>query len=68
MDEAFLQAFSEVVRKQISNKHEVTLEGIGIFKAKHENQHQQKYQDGRVALMPPKDTVTFVPDKKRTNG
>lgn len=68
MDEAFLQAFSDVIREQISNRHEVNVEGIGVFKTKHENQHQQKYKDGRVALMPPKDTIHFTPDSKWTNG
>jgi nucleoid DNA-binding protein len=68
MDEAFLQAFSEVVREQISDNQEVKIDGIGIFKVRHKNQYQQKYQDGRVAMIPPKDTIEFIPDKKWTNG
>jgi nucleoid DNA-binding protein len=68
MDEAFLQAFSEVIREQISENREMNIDGIGIFKAGHENQYQQKYQDGRVVMMPPKDTIEFIPDKKWTNG
>jgi nucleoid DNA-binding protein len=68
VDEAFLQAFSEVIRGQISAKREVKIEGIGLFKAGHENQYQQKYQDGRVVMMPPKDTIEFIPDRKWTNG
>jgi nucleoid DNA-binding protein len=67
IDEAFLRVFSKVVREQISNKKEVKAEGIGVFKPKHENQYQQKYQDGRVVMMPPKDTIEFVPDRKLTN-
>lgn len=68
MNEAFLQAFSEIVRERISNKREVRAAGIGVFKSRHRNQYQQKYQDGRVVMMPPKDTIEFVPDKKWTHG
>lgn len=68
MDKAFLQVFSNVVREQTSNRHEVNVEGIGVFKSTHTNQYQQKYKDGRVVLMPPKDTIAFVPDSRWTNG
>lgn len=68
MDDDFLQAFSNVVREQISNRHDVNFEDIGVFKAKHKNQYQQKYKDGRVAMMPPKDTIVFVPDNRWRNG
>lgn len=64
MDDNFLQAFSNVIREQISNRHPVRFEDIGVFKAEHESQHQQKYKDGRVTLMPPNDTIVFVPDKR----
>lgn len=68
MDNDFLQAFSEVVRNQIAHKCNVELKGIGVFKAEHRKQFQQQYQDGRVVMMPPKDTIKFVPESKRTNG
>lgn len=68
MDKEFLQAFSEVVRSQLAHKCDVELEGIGVFKAAHRKQFQQQYQDGRVVMMPPKDTIKFVADSKWTNG
>jgi nucleoid DNA-binding protein len=68
MDEAFLRAFSEVVRQQVAHKHEMDLEGIGTFKPIHKNQYQQQYQDGRVLMMPPKDTIKFTPCNKQKNG
>lgn len=64
MDKEFLQAFSEVVRSQLAHRCDVELEGIGVFKAEHQKQYQQQYQDGRVVMMPPKDTIKFVADSK----
>ena len=62
MDNDFLRAFSEVVRNQLAHKCDIKLEGVGIFKAEHQKQFQQQYQDGRVVMMPPKDTIEFIPE------
>lgn len=64
MDQQFLGAFSEIIRDQISKKNEVTVDGLGAFKPDHQKQFQQQFDDGRVVMMPPKDKVVFVPDKK----
>lgn len=66
MDETFLKAFSEVVREQVSQKSEVKLKGVGVFKPKHRKQFQQQYEDGRVVMVPPKDLITFAPES--SNG
>jgi nucleoid DNA-binding protein len=67
MDDDFLQAFGEVVREQIAHQCDVELDGIGTFRLQHQKQYQQQYQDGRVVMMPPKDTVEFEADSNWEN-
>lgn len=62
MNKAFLQAFREVVREQVLQKNEVRLDGLGRFRFEHRNQFQKQYEDGRVVMMPPRDTITFIPE------
>lgn len=62
MDKQFIQAFSEVIREEVSQKNEVQLEGVGRFQFEHQKQFQKQYDNGRVVMMPPKDTITFVPE------
>jgi len=67
MDEDFAQAFAAVVREEVTQNGSLKVDGIGTFKRHHETQYQQKYKDGRVVMMPPKDTIEFLPDSKWTN-
>ena len=60
----FIEALSAVVREQIGRKNQVHIEGIGVFKPVHKTQYQQQFQDGRVVMVPPEDTIEFVPDSK----
>lgn len=62
MDKQFLKAFSEVVREEVAQKNEVQIEGVGRFEFEHQKQFQKQYDNGRVVMMPPKDTITFVPE------
>ena len=62
MDKQFLKTLCEVVREQITQKSEVKLKGIGVFKPKHRKQFQQQYKDGRVVMVPPRDMITFIPE------
>lgn len=62
MDQQFLKAFSEIVREQIVRKNEVKVEGVGSFQFKHQKQFQKQFKNGRVVMMPPKDTIRFVPE------
>lgn len=64
MDQQFLRAFSEVIREQIVQKNEITVEGLGVFKSEHRKQFQQQFDDGRVVMMPPKNQIRFIPDKR----
>lgn len=64
MNQQFLGALSEIIRDEITKKNEVTIDGLGVFKPDHQKQFQQQFDDGRVVMMPPKDKVAFVPDKK----
>ncbi|MGM0545587.1 MAG: HU family DNA-binding protein [Bacteroidota bacterium] len=62
MDKEFLKAFSEIVREQVVRKNDVQLDGVGRFSFKHQKQFQKQYDSGRVVMMPPKDTITFIPE------
>jgi len=65
MDNEFLKAFSEVVRDEVAKKNEVQLEGIGSFQFRHRKQFQKQFDNGRVVMMPPKDTISFIPENKQ---
>lgn len=64
MDQQFIKALSEIIREEITGKKEVTIDGLGVFKPVHQKQFQHQFEDGRVVMMPPKDKIAFVPDKK----
>jgi len=65
MDNEFLKAFSEVVRDEVAQKNEVQLDGVGSFKFQHRKQFQKQYDNGRVVMMPPEDTISFIPENKQ---
>ena len=65
MDNKFLKAFSEVVREEVARKNEVQVEGIGSFQLEHRKQFQKQFDNGRVVMMPPKDTITFIPENDK---
>ena len=62
MDDQFLEAFAEVVREQVAHQTDVQLEGLGTFRLDHHKQYQQQYNDGRIVMMPPRDSIKFVAD------
>lgn len=68
IDKRFIKAFTEVVREQITQKSDVKLDGVGVFSHKHRKQFQQQYDDGRVVMVPPKDTIAFTPEKNNGHG
>lgn len=63
MEQEFIQAFREVLREQILRRNEVKLDGLGVFRFEHRNQYQKQHEDGRVVMMPPRDTITFSREK-----
>lgn len=65
MDNEFLRAFSEIVREEVSRKNKVRVEGVGSFQFKHRKQFQKQFDNGRVVMMPPRDTITFIPESKQ---
>lgn len=67
MDQEFLGTLAEVIREELTKKNEVTIDGLGVFKPEHQKQYQQQFDDGRVVMMPPKDKITFIPDKTFVN-
>lgn len=64
MEESFLKAFADAIKEGVVTHREVSLEGLGKFTFSHRKQFQQQFEDGRVVMMPPKDTIGFTPDKK----
>lgn len=64
MDNTFIKAFSEVIREEVTRKNEVRIDGLGSFKVDHQKQYQKQFKNGRVVMMPPKDTITFTPENK----
>lgn len=64
MDASFVKAFRKVVREEILKKNRISIKGLGRFEVTHEKQHQQKYEDGRIEMMPPRDRIMFTPEKK----
>ena len=64
MDQEFLGVITEIIREEIVKKNEVVVEGLGVFKRDHQKQYQKQFDDGRVVMMPPKDKISFVADKK----
>lgn len=64
MEKEFLAAFAEIIREQVIQKNEVQIQGLGIFRKDHIKQYQEQHADGQVVMMPPKDVIRFIPDKK----
>lgn len=65
MNTEFIKAFSEIIREEITRKNEVQVEGVGSFELKHQKQFQKQYDNGRVVMMPPKDTIAFTPENSQ---
>lgn len=64
MTKEFLEAFSDVIRDQVMMKKTVEISGLGIFKVVHFNQQQEQRVDGTSVMMPPRDAIEFVAEKK----
>lgn len=67
MKSTFIKAFKEVLREQILSKNKVEVEGLGIFEVSHRKQHQKKYENGRVVMVPPADVVDFKSNVRSSN-
>lgn len=67
MESTFIIAFKEVLRDQFVNKHVVDIDGLGTFEVKHREQHQKKYDNGRVVMMPPADVLEFKSNIRISN-
>ncbi len=65
MDSEFLKAFTEVVREEVARENEVRINGLGSFQFEHQKQYQKQYENGRVVMMPPKDTISFIPENEQ---
>ena len=67
MKSTFIKAFKEVLREQILDKNKVDVEGLGMFEVVHRKQHQKKYENGRVVMVPPADVVEFKSNVRSSN-
>ncbi|MFH5832340.1 HU family DNA-binding protein [Halalkalibaculum sp. DA3122] len=63
MKKEFLDAFADIVRDQVARKNEIQIRGLGTFKQIHLKQRQQQHANGQVVMVPPRDVITFIPDK-----
>ena len=64
MTKEFLKAFGVVIRDQVMMKKTVKISGLGTFKVVHFNQHQEQRADGTSVMMPPRDAIEFIAEKK----
>ncbi len=64
MDNKFLETLGMVIRDQLIMKNSIEIKGLGTFKAVHHNQKQEKRADGTNVMIPPKDTVEFIAEKR----
>lgn len=67
MTPIFLKALKDVLREQILGKNKVELDGLGNFQVVHKKQHQKKYDDGRIVMIPPADVVEFKSDLRSSH-
>lgn len=59
METEFIKAFKDLLREQFIEKNSVDIEGLGVFEVKHYPQHQKRFSNGRVVMMPPSDVLEF---------
>lgn len=59
MTKDFLKAFGITIRDQIIMKNSMEVDGLGVFKAEHTSQRQEKRADGVYIMLPPKDSIEF---------
>lgn len=67
MKPLFINTLIDVIREQMAANNSVQIEGLGEFRKVHQKQSQKKSEDGRVVIMPPKDTIEFKPELKQQN-
>jgi nucleoid DNA-binding protein len=64
MDKEFNQVFREALRDLITEGKSVSVSGLGTFKPLHIKQHEAENDDNEKVLLPPKDTIEFIPEGK----
>jgi nucleoid DNA-binding protein len=70
-EEAFAQAFVEVLQSALSQSGEVSVPGLGTFAVRHIPSEFREHTGGDISLTPPRDVVTFEPGpllSARRNG
>jgi nucleoid DNA-binding protein len=64
MDKEFNQVFMEALRGLVTEGKSVAISGFGTFKPLHQKQYEAENEKGEKVLMPPKDTVEFIPEAR----
>lgn len=62
MKPLFIKKLKDVIREQVANNNRVLLDGVGEFHKVHQKQKQKKDENGRVVILPPRDTIEFKPE------
>lgn len=66
MESEFIIAFKEVLREQFVKKNSIEIDGLGRFMVVHREQHQKRYDNGKVVMMPPADVLEFKSNIKNS--
>lgn len=66
MESEFIIAFKEVLREQFLKKNSIEIDGLGRFMVVHREQHQKRYDNGKVVMMPPADVLEFKSNIKNS--
>ncbi len=65
MDENFEKALVNLIRNQLLENKQVTIEGLGTFRMQHQKQKVGKNALGRQVVYPPKDVVVFTSESTK---
>lgn len=64
MENVFEKALTSVVRREIMQNKQVTIEGLGTFRMEHKKQATTRGNDGKSVINPPQDIIIFTPEKE----
>lgn len=67
MEPEFIKTFTQVIKEQLVKDNRISILELGQFRKVHHTQTQKKMDDGRVVMMPPRDTIEFKPEILQQN-
>lgn len=64
MERVFDKALTAVIRRQVMENNQVSIEGLGTFRLEHKKQSTSRGADGKSVVNPPQDIIVFTPEKE----